>query len=342
MPVRNEGPRVAATMQAILGSSRLPEEIIVADGMSADDTVERFKVFQGRGVEIRIVTNPAVFSGGGRNAGARASTGEVVIFADCGNPVAPDWISEMVRPFEEVNDVDIVCGVFEPLVTTEFEHCVAAIHYPHNYRLNEYSELERGALVPRVLLPGGGTIAMRRATFDAVGGYPEWLHRAQDKVFSRKAYALGMRVVVSWNARIAHHMRNDFRSLFRLTFDYARGNARSRFLDRHVVKLMGFYGGLVGLLIAGSLVSWFYGVALAAFGAYTFHAAYRKLLRKDGRIKRSSYLWLAPVILWTRDAGAISGQWIGWFEWLLFPRFRRSFNAYIATCDPARLPFLEP
>ncbi len=342
MPVRDEGPRVAATMEAILASSRLPDEIIVADGLSTDDTVERFKAYERRGVDIRVVSNPAVFSGGGRNAGTAHSKGEVVLFADCGNPVAADWISEMVRPFEEVDDVDIVCGVFEPLVATDFEHCVAAIHYPQNYRLNEYSQPERNALVPRVLLPGGGTIAMKRTTFDAVGGYPEWLHRAQDKVFSRKAYAMGMRVVVSWNARIAHHMRGDFRSVFRLTFDYARGNARSRFLDRHVVKLMGFYGGLLGLVAAAQLFPWLYGCALLAFCAYSFHAAYRKLIRKDGRIKKLCYLWVAPLILWTRDLGAISGQWVGWLEWLLVPRFRRSFGAYTSTCDRTRLPFLEP
>lgn len=74
MPVRNESPRVAATMEAILGSSRLPDEIIVADGLSTDDTVARFNAYQGRGVEIRVVNNPAIYSGGGRNAGAREST----------------------------------------------------------------------------------------------------------------------------------------------------------------------------------------------------------------------------------------------------------------------------
>lgn len=248
----------------------------------------------------------------------------------------------MVRPFEELNEVDIVCGVFEPLVTSDFEHCVAAIHYPQNYRLNEYSDSERQALVPRVLLPGGGTIAMRRETFDAVGGYPEWLHRAQDKVFSRKAYALGMRVVVSWNARIAHHMRGDLPSLFRLTFDYARGNARSRFVDRHVVKLTGFYGGLICLIATAPLMVWTIGLAVAAVAAYTLHAAYRKLVRKDGRIKRLNYVWLAPLVLWTRDAGALAGQWVGSLEWLLISRFRRSFIAYTSTCDRTRLPFLEP
>ena len=342
MPVRNEGPRVAATMDAILASTRLPDEIIIADGMSDDDTIEQFQAYQARGITLHFVKNTAIFSGGGRNAGARDASGRIILFADCGNPVAATWIAEMIRPFEESADVDIVCGIFEPLVTTDFEHCVAAIHYPHNYRLNEYSEQRRAALVPRVVLPGGGTIAMTKTTFDAIGGYPDWLHRAQDKVFSRKAYALGKRVVVNWNARIAHHMRADIYAMFRLTFDYARGNGRSRFVDRHFVKLAGFYGGLACLLAVAPAVPVTLPVAAALFCAYTWHAGYRKMMAKDGCIHRLRYWWLVPVLVWTRDAGALLGQLIGWFEWLCVPRYRRRFAAYMSGCDPARIPVLEP
>ncbi len=342
MPVRNEGPRVNATMAAILASTRLPDEIVIGDGMSTDDTVARFLAYAARGVPVRVVQNPARFSGGGRNVGARATSAEVIVFADCGNPVAPDWIAEMVRPFEETADVDIVCGIFEPLVTNAFEHCLAAIHYPQNYRFSVMSAAERQALVPRAVLPGGGTIAMTRATFDAIGGYPEWLHRAQDKVFSRKAYALGMRVVLNWQARIAHHMRSDLASVFQLSFDYARGNGRSRFTNRHFVKLAGFYGGLALLLAA---YPWFApapAFAATLFAAYTWHAGYRKLVAKDGCIRDPLYWWLAPAMVWHRDAGALLGQVLGWSEWCFVPKYKKLFRAYMASCDKARILLLEP
>ena len=342
IPVRNEGSRVNATMDAILASTRLPDEIVIGDGMSTDDTVARFLAYADRGLPVHVVPNPARFSGGGRNVGARATTAQVIVFADCGNPVAPEWVAEMVRPFEEHAHVDIVCGVFEPLVTNAFEHCLAAIHYPQNYRFNVMSAAERHALVPRVVLPGGGTIAMTRATFEAIGGYPDWLHRAQDKVFSRKAYALGMQVVVNWQARITHHMRSDLASVFRLSFDYARGNGRSRFTERHFIKLAGLYGGLALLLTAYPWFTYAPAFAVILFGAYTWHAGYRKLLAKDGSIRNPRYWWLAPAMVWHRDAGALLGQLVGLYEWCFLPKYRKLFRAYMASCDKARIPLIEP
>lgn len=342
MPVRNEGSRVNATMDAVFASTRLPDEILVGDGMSNDDTAARFLSYDSDRCPVKVIANPARFSGGGRNVGAGSANGDIILFADCGNPVAPDWIAEMVRPFEERDDIDIVCGVFEPLVETAFEHCLAAIHYPHNYRISVMSDAEREALVPRAVLPGGGTIAMTRACFDKVGGYPEWLHRAQDKVFSRKAYALGMRVTVNWQARIAHHMRPDLASVFRLTFDYARGNGRSRFTDRHAVKLAGFYGGLVTLLALSPWLPFAPTLAGLLMLAYTCHAGYRKLIAKDGGIRNPRYWWLAPVTVWYRDAGVLLGQAMGWSEWWLVPKYKRLFRAYMADCDAERLILIEP
>lgn len=342
MPVRNEEESVDATMNAIFSSTRLPDEIIIADGMSDDGTVARFMAYRGRGIDIRIVPNPAIYSGGGRNAGVRESSGDLVILADCGNPVAANWIEEMARPFEEQQEVDIVCGVFEPLVSGDFEHCLAAIQYSHNYLLADYSDEQRNALIPRVLLPGGGTIAMTRATFDAVGGYPEWLHRAQDKVFSRKAYALGMRVVVNWHARIVHHMRSTPAEVFRLTFEYGRGNGRSRFVNRHFFKLAGFYGSLLGLVAGAAITYWSLFIAIVALLAYTVHSGLRKVIRKDKGLKKLKYLWMTPAVLWPRDLGVLLGHVLGWLEWYIVPRYRRLFTKYMQGGDPARLPVLEP
>lgn len=78
---------------------------------------------------LRVVDNPAIYSGGGRNAGVAASRGAVVVLADCGNTVAPDWLQQMVKPFEQDPAVEIVCGVFTPVVTSDFEHCFAAIQH---------------------------------------------------------------------------------------------------------------------------------------------------------------------------------------------------------------------
>ena len=57
MPVRNDARSVAATMESLFAQTRLPDEIVVADGCSTDDTVKRIEAFGDRGVPIRVVRN---------------------------------------------------------------------------------------------------------------------------------------------------------------------------------------------------------------------------------------------------------------------------------------------
>lgn len=76
MPVKNEERSVSPTLDAVFASTRLPDEIIIADGQSVDQTLERVQAYMGRGVTIRVVLNPQIF----------------------GILVHPRWIEEMTKP----------------------------------------------------------------------------------------------------------------------------------------------------------------------------------------------------------------------------------------------------
>jgi len=75
MPVKNEERSVGPTLDAVFASTRLPDEIVIADGQSVDRTLERVEAYTGRGVPIRVVPNPQIFAGAGRNHAAAESVG---------------------------------------------------------------------------------------------------------------------------------------------------------------------------------------------------------------------------------------------------------------------------
>lgn len=127
MPVKNEERSVAPTLDAVLASTRLPDEIIIADGQSVDRTLERVQAYVGRGVTMRIVPNPQVYAGAGRNRAAAVATSDILLFLDFGIFVHPRWIEEMTKPFEQDVGVDAVSGRFEPYVESDFEYCVASM-----------------------------------------------------------------------------------------------------------------------------------------------------------------------------------------------------------------------
>jgi cellulose synthase/poly-beta-1,6-N-acetylglucosamine synthase-like glycosyltransferase len=345
MPVRNEEAAVELTLMSVLASRRLPDECIVADGLSVDQTVEKIErlrdgVFRERGIDLRIVPNRELWAGSGRNRAIEATSCDIVLLADFGNPLDPLWVERMIRPFETDPTVDVVTGMFLPREESDYEHCVGAIHYFDNTLVARLTEKERLALVPKVVAPGGLSIALTRKIWQRAGGLPEWLPKAQDKLFSRKLYALGATVAIAWDAYVKHHMRSTPGALFKQMFLYGRGNGQSRYVSKHFLKLTGFYSINFCLLALWTLSWVFPTAAIPLIVAYLYRAGWQKLRVVDGKIKKSSYLWLAPLVVFPRDLGVMLGHVVGWLEWLFIPRYRRLFWGYVKDCPPDRLPVL--
>jgi hypothetical protein len=146
---------------------------------------------------------------------------------------------------------------------------------------------------------------------------------------------------VAWDAYISHHLRRSSGEVFRQLFSYGRGNGRSRYIERHTVKLAAVYA--LGLALAGGAVfaSPLAGLLLILLGAYYYRAGLRKIIEVDGGLKRLSYLWLPAAVLFPRDLGSLLGHLVGWLEWLLVPRYRALFRAYTEDCDRSALARLS-
>lgn len=341
MPVRNEESAVDETMAALFASTRLPDEIVVADAASTDGTLDRLRAWEGRGVPIRVVPNPTIYCGGARNIGARHTDCDLIVIVDFGNPVFPRYVEEMVRPFEERDDVDITMGILLPLMRTPFEECMGKVYYDENIRLQKMTLEQKQALLPEVLLPGGGCVAMTREFLLNMGGYPEWLARSQDRLFSRKAHSLGARVMVAWDAHCYNHVRSNPRQVYRMAFGWARCNGQSRYVRKHFVKASAFYSLVAAMLAAIPFHAAFALGAAALLAGYFFKAGWRRLLRVDGRIRHASDAWHVPALLIAGDMGTIAGHIVGWYEWFTRPEFRRAYWEYVEGCPPELLQVLE-
>src|SRR5712691_11884156 len=185
MPVTNEERSVGPTLDAVFASTRLPDEIVIADGQSVDRTLERVEAYTGRGVPIRVVPNPQIFAGAGRNNAAAVATSDILLFLDFGILVHPRWIEEMTRPFEQDVGVDAVGPVFEPYVESDFEYCVACIQWQEMMLFSRLSRAEQLARVPAEIRLGG-VLAVSRTCYQRLGGMPAWLRAGEDNLFSRK------------------------------------------------------------------------------------------------------------------------------------------------------------
>src|SRR6185503_941887 len=131
--------------------TRIPDEIVIADGGSTDGT---FELLRSRAAasdnKIHAVLAPGNRSVG-RNAAVRASSAPIIACTDAGVEVEPDWLERITGPFTDEPATDVVAGFYSPAGTTPFERAAGVVSAP---RLEDVD--------PRRFLPSTRSVAFRR------------------------------------------------------------------------------------------------------------------------------------------------------------------------------------
>ena len=96
IPAYNAEATLGRCLSSLHRQSRPPDEIIVVDDGSTDGTA---KVAQRHGA--RIISQGNAGPAAARNVGARAASGEVLLFTDADCAPTCDWVECMVLPFSE-------------------------------------------------------------------------------------------------------------------------------------------------------------------------------------------------------------------------------------------------
>ncbi len=332
IPVRNEANRVEATMEGLLRQTRLPDEIVVADGQSDDATLDRVRRFEERGVPVRIVTNATLFAGGGRNAATRAARHEVLVNADVGNVPAPDWLAEMVRPFEQDPALDFLGGAHLPLADSARERVFAAVVHADDFAPGALDEAQVRSRLADDFVPGGMCMAWRRSVWDRSGGFCEWARKGQDRLFGHRVRRVGGKVALTFHAVVRHHMARTLPELFRRHYFYALWSSRLGLSQKGVLRLLLLAGLLVGSL-AGTLVTgWAWIPFLVILLAYLWAGAWRKLAPAAAVMGARFGLWdhaRAAGVLLTRDTALLAGGLLGALDARVRPVWRRRTHEYL-------------
>jgi rSAM/selenodomain-associated transferase 2 len=161
IPALNEAALIGRCVTSALATG--PHEVIVVDGGSSDDTASL----------ARAAGATVLASALGRalqqNFGARAASGDALLFLHADTRLAVDGLSQIEAA---LTDARVACGAFRQAIEAE----------GWLYRLLERGNSRRAAR--RGLPYGDQGIFVRRALFDEVGGFPEL--RLMEDVFLLK------------------------------------------------------------------------------------------------------------------------------------------------------------
>jgi len=174
----NEERDIPECLADLLAQDYVSLEIIVVDGGSADKTVYLVKTFMERSSKIKLFfEGERKGPGNARNIGAKASSGEVLIFRDADSRT-PDthFIRNLVEPFEDSEVQAVLASSYALIPTASFlERSLTLSHYGH--RLRRHGRLPE---------------AYRKAIFLEVDGFDPKLGFGEDvdlatRVFERRA-----------------------------------------------------------------------------------------------------------------------------------------------------------
>lgn len=265
-------------------------EVIVVDNGST--TMPEAVVARHPGVRLARETTQG--PGPARNHGVALSSGDMLAFLDADCVADPGWIAAiragLADPAVQVIGGDVQIHYADPARPTAVE-CFEA---EFGYRMEHYIRREH--------FTGTGNLAMRRTTFDLVGGFAG-IGVAEDRDWGQRAKALGIPIIWAPDMRVYHPARESFAEL-------------TRKWDRHTAHDFGLY-----IAEPFGRVRWV-GRTLAVAGSSVAHAP--RVLRSK-RIRggvRGRLLALAVLarirlyrarlmlpLLFARDGSDLSARW---------------------------------
>lgn len=236
--VLNEELTIKLLLESLFFQSKFPDEIIIVDGGSTDNTISEISNFKfptsNSKANIKLIFKKGNRSVG-RNEAIKRANHEIIVCSDSGCVLDKNWIKNITEPFNN-SKVDVVSGYYEGKARTVFEKCLI----PYVLVMPDKVDADN-------FLPASRSIAFRKSIWKKVGGFPEEFSNNEDYVFARKLKKINAKIVFEKDAVTYWIPRRNLKEAFAMFFRFAKGDAESRAFRPKVFLI--FLRYIIGLLL---------------------------------------------------------------------------------------------
>ncbi len=303
--IKNEAKSLPRLLDSMAAQTRAPDEIVIVDGGSTDETLQILQAYRAR-LRLTLIAQPGANISQGRNIAIRAATGDIICATDAGTRLDEHWVEELVKPFEtNLQTVQVVAGFFVPDPQTVFETALAATTLP-----------VLADIRPAKFLPSSRSVAFTKAAWERVGGYPEWLDFCEDLIFDLALRQVGLRFAFAPRAIAHFRPRENLRAFFKQYYHYARGDGKANlWFLRHMIRYATYLIALPVLLAFFLLGFWTWALGFLLLGFLgMFLTPYKRLFPMLTRFSWTECLraiaWV-PIIRLTGDVAKMIGYPVG-------------------------------
>jgi glycosyltransferase involved in cell wall biosynthesis len=303
--VLNEGQSIHPLMNSLLNQSRQPDEIVLVDGGSTDDTCAIIQTYADR-LPIKLLSEAGCNISRGRNIAIAAASGDVIVATDAGVRIPTDWFAQISQPFIEGNP-SIVAGFFrpDPNPHSPFEVAMSATVLPLEHEIQAAT-----------FLPSSRSVAFRKSAWQAVEGYPEWLDYSEDLIFDLHLKMKYGDFLFIPQAYVYFKPRTSLTSFFKQYYLYARGDGKADlWRKRHAARYITYLIMIPTLAVLSILIHPAFLILYLLGGVVYFKQAYQRLPHHWGKLTPLQKVLSLGYIVLIRVVGDLAkmmGYPVGW------------------------------
>lgn len=309
--VFNEEKTITRFLESIYKQSRLPDEIIIVDGGSKDNTasvIHNFKSKKRKKINLEFFVKKGNRSVG-RNFGIQKAKGSIILCSDAGCILDKDWVKEIVKSFKN-RKVDVVAGYYKGIPENIFQKSLVP-----------YVLVMEDKIIENDFLPATRSMAFKKSVWNIVGGFDEKLSHNEDYAFANKLKKIKANIVFAKNALVYWIPRKNIEQAFIMFFRFAYGDAESNIFRDKVLLIYArylFYIYLISLTVLIKSLLLLYIILIFPIIYITW-----SIWKNYKYVKSKMAYFLLPIIQIVSDVAVLTGTTAGYLKYIFKLNYKK-------------------